>query len=190
MSAIQKRETGIAKGSVADMAYSQNTSIAESFLNVDVIFICDTSASMSSRDHDSQSRYERLLEALEHLQEQNPGQYAIINFSSLAFPVLGGKPQFLNGNTNMVKALELAKIADIEGITFFMISDGEPDNGPATLGIAQTFQNKIHTVFIGSESGSGREFLQKLSSLTGGDHRQIDQVRELEQTVKLMLPGN
>jgi Mg-chelatase subunit ChlD len=93
----------------------------------------------------------------------------------------GGVPVMRNGSTDMVAALKMLKMADATDIRLVLISDGEPNDEAGAFSEAAKFASKIDTIYIGPETGSGREFLRELSRLTGG----ISITNETEQLGKL-----
>lgn len=160
----------IAKGSLLDVANQNKTSLAETFIHADGVVIVDISGSMAQNDsRNGKSRYDVACQELLNLQKNFSGKIAIIYFhDNPAFCPTGilDRPQ---GGTNLAEALQMARIADsILGFKFFLISDGEPDNEDLALQIASTYQNPIHTIYVGAEMGRGRDFLQKLAHLKQG----------------------
>lgn len=181
--------TAIVVGSIADIAVRNNTTIAESFLNCELITIVDVSGSMEMRDsRDGQSRYHVALEELAKLQAGRPGKVAVIAFSDSAQFVPGGVPPMLGGSTNLAAALGFARIADSAQMRFVVISDGYPDDSRAALAEAATYQGRIDTVFIGPENDvEGRSFLQKLAAANGGQAVTADRAKELAATIETLL---
>lgn len=157
-------------GSIGAIAAQKNQSLAETFVSCDVIILVDTSGSMDSRDARSgSSRYDAACRELTQLQQTLPGKIAVFSFSSDTEFCPGGIPIFQSGGTNMAKALQTVKIADLPGMKFILISDGEPDEPGRTLSIAGTFQNRIDVIYVGPEDRpTGRKFLQELAAVTGG----------------------
>lgn len=183
--------TQITVGSIADLAQKSNTSIAESFLNADVIIIVDTSGSMDARDsRGGRSRYEVALEELARLQKQLPGKIAVVNFSSTVEFVPGGVPVFLSGGTDLTRALEFVRVAD-GLVQFVVISDGQPDNSVTALDTARRFKSKIDVVYVGPEDdyAGGRQFLEQLARASGGKFVTADRARELATAVGTLLLG-
>lgn len=181
--------TQIVAGSISAIAQQNNKSIAESFLSCDVIIIVDTSGSMSTKDsRGGKSRYTVACEELTALQKNLPGKIAVIGFSDNTEFFPGGLPHFQGGGTDMAGVLQFVKVADLPDMHFFLISDGEPDDKQKTLSIAQTFQNKIDTIYVGSESNpSGRDFLQRLARATGGQAVTAEAAKQLQATVGRLL---
>ena len=92
------------------------------------------------------------------------------------------------GNVLGTSALSFVKIADLPGMKFILISDGEPDDEGETLRIAKTFTNKIDVIFVGPESlPFGRDFLNRLAASTGGKSVTADRAKELAASVTQLL---
>src|SRR5690606_2654009 len=105
--------TAIVPGSLAAIAQRENRSIAESFLNVDLLAIVDVSGSMSIPDAPGGAkRYDYACSELAALQKQYPGRIAVIAFSGHAQLEPGGQPAYMGGDTDMCAALQTAKPAD------------------------------------------------------------------------------
>lgn len=181
----------IAIGSLADAAEKGGQSLAETFLGADAVVICDTSGSMSARDsRGGEKRYDVLLEELAHLQASQPGKLAVIAFSSSVSFCPGGQPPFLMGGTDLAGALKFSRVADVDGMKFFVISDGIPDNGEKALAEARQFKGAISCIYVGPEGGSGQKFLEKLAQAVGGRFATAEAVKELAATAeRLMLKG-
>jgi len=184
--------TAIIPGSLSAIAKQENKSIAETFVNADLIVIVDTSGSMASSDsRGGKSRYDVACEELAYLQSNHPGKIAILAFSSDVQFCRSGIPAYFGGGTDMAKALQFAKIADVPGMQFVLISDGEPDSPEQTLQIAATYKNKISTIYVGPEGyPHGRDFLNRLAAATGGQTITADRAKELKAKIEtLYLPG-
>jgi len=177
------------RGSLADQARQNNQSIAESFVSADVVVIVDTSGSMNARDsHDGQSRYDVACQELATLQQHMPGKLAVIAFSSATVFVPGGVPPLLGGGTDLAGALRFAHVADVPGMRFVVISDGEPDSAEAALREARKFTGRIDTVYVGPEAyPAGRKFLQELAAASGGQSVTADRATELAASIETLL---
>lgn len=184
-----KPNNAIVPGSLSAIAQQENRSIAESFLNVDLLCIVDMSGSMSTEDAPGhKARWLAACDELAALQRQYPGKIAVIAFSGHAELVPGGAPNLLGGDTDMVAALQAAKPADGLGIKIVLLSDGEPNDRDATLAAASKFKTHIDTIYIGPERESrGREFLQELARKTGGSYQKTAQPGMLAQPVAALL---
>lgn len=177
-------------GSLGDIAGRSGKSVAETFLSVDALVLVDTSHSMDIDDcPGGRRRYEVACEQLIRLQREIPGKVGVISWSSSAYFCPGGLPKAPFGSTNLAGALDFVKPADGCGIRMIVISDGEPDNQKAALDLAAKFQTKIDTIYCGPEMGSGKEFLIRLSLLTGGQavDNSVSDLGNLSKTVKALL---
>ncbi len=183
--------TAIVPGSLSAIAKAKGQSLAETFTNADAVIIIDTSGSMSVNDsRNGKSRYDVAIEELSRLQADLPGKLAIVGFSSEVAFFPSGYPTFFGGGTDMAKALQFTKVADVPGIRFILISDGLPADVEKTLSVARTYKNKIDTIFVGPENDfeGGRKFLQMLANASGGQTMTADCVKELASvTTKLLL---
>lgn len=169
MRKVNSSNQSIVAGSLGAVARKNGTSIAQGFMNVKAFVMVDVSGSMMAGDAgNGRSRYEVACEQLEHLQNQNPGEIAVAGFSDSANFSPSGVPVLSGGMTDMAKALKIMLMADNTDIRLVLISDGEPDDEAKTLKIASQFKSKIDTIFVGSETGMGREFLKRLAAATGG----------------------
>lgn len=182
----------IVAGSISSISQKSGKSLAETFMQADVIVIVDTSGSMNSFDsRGGLSRYEVACQELSMLQRSLPGKIAVIGFSDSTEFCPGGIPRMQGGGTDMAKALRFIKIADLPGIKFILISDGEPNEIEVTLQIAATFTNKIDVIYVGNESyPRGRDFLQKLAAATGGKSVTADRAAELAAGVMKLISSN
>ena len=181
--------TAITVGSIADLAAKSGTSLAESFISCDAVVIIDVSGSMGAHDsRGNKSRYDVALEELAALQEALPGKIGVIAFSDDAHFIPGGVPPFLGSGTDLTAALRFAKVADVPDMRFFVISDGEPDDERAAMAVAQTYSNRIDTIYVGPERHPrGRDFLARLAQATGGQNVTADRVMELADTIETLL---
>lgn len=179
----------IAPGSLADVAQAKQQSLAETFIGADVVIVIDTSGSMNARDaRGRQSRYEVALAELAQLQQSLPGKIAVINFSNEALFEPGGQPRYLGDGTNLAKALRLAKHADVAGVRFVVISDGEPDSESEALDVARQFTGRIDGIFVGPEyEHLGQSFLARLAAASGGHSVMAASAEGVAQHVQLLL---
>lgn len=180
----------IVTGSIAALAADSGKSIAESFLSADAVIIVDTSGSMATLDsRGGKSRYNIALEELAQLQAHMPGKLAVIAFSGDAIFCPGGQPPLLGSRTNLAGALRFAKVADVPGMHFVVISDGQPDDEREALAVAATYKAKIDTIFVGPENDwhGGQAFLQRLAAASGGQHVSADRAQELAATTERLL---
>jgi len=184
-----KTQMAVVPGSLADVAERAAHSIAESFVNCDTVIIVDSSGSMETRDaRGGRRRYDVALEELAALQKRLPGRLAIIAFSTTCHFVPTGIPPLLGGGTDLANALRFAKVADVAGMRFIVISDGEPDNEEEALAVATTYHGRIDTIYVGAESSPvGRDFLARLARAKGGATVTADRVDELADAAERLL---
>jgi len=182
-------KTQIVPGSLGAIAQQSGMSLAESFLNADIVILIDTSGSMHNadmRDGENLSRYAVACDELKKIQASLPGKIALLSFSSDVQFCPSGIPFDFGGMTELAKALRFAKMADVDGMRFIVISDGEPDSEADALSIAKTYKNKIDTIYIGPANGGGKKFLERLAQVSGGQDITIN-TKELASSVKLLL---
>ena len=180
--------TQLVLGSLSAIAQQSNQSIAETFINADVIIIVDTSGSMAECDSRSgRSRYEVAGDELKNLQAHLPGKLALLSFSDDVIFCPSGIPFNYGGGTDLAKALKFAKVADVTGMRFIVISDGQPQNEEGALKVARTYKNKIDTIYVGPEGGEGQAFLKRLAKASGGQGVTAAQVKQLDSTVQRLL---
>lgn len=178
----------IVAGSLSDVAQQESKPLAETLMHVKAILIVDTSASMTADDAPGgKSRHDAAADELRSLQESMPGKIGVVAFSSEVKLCPSGIPERFNGSTNMAKALKFVHNFDDTGIKFVVISDGEPDSESKTLQVAKTFKSPISCCYIGPEGGSGRRFLDKLASATGGTHIAAEEIGMLSKPVMQLL---
>lgn len=161
--------SAIVKGSLSNIARKNNQSLAESFLNADVIVLLDDSGSMSTNDApNGMTRKEAADKELKKLQANHPGKIALIAFADYPLFCPHGSVMPCGGSTDMVAALKFIKVADDCGLKLVLVSDGAPNDEQETLKVAATFKTAIQTIYIGREGGRGQDFLDKLANITGG----------------------
>lgn len=187
-----QQSNAIVTGSLSDVAKREDVSLAESFLSCDAIILCDVSGSMGAHDsRGGKTRYEVALEELAELQKRLPGKCAIIAFSDNTLFVPGGAPPLLGAGTNLAGALRFAQVADVPGMQFVVISDGQPDDPDKALAEAAKYKAHISTVYVGPEDDheSGRAFLQQLAARSGGQSVTADRAQELAAKTATLLLG-
>lgn len=180
---------GIVKGSLTDIAAAQGHSLAQTFVNAEVVVIVDTSGSMKTPDsRGRQQRYAVACEELAALQGSLPGKIAVLSFSDNTLFCPDGKPFEQGGSTDLAGALKFARVADVPDMRFIVISDGEPNDANAALKEAAKYQNRIDVIYVGPEAlPTGREFLTKLAAASGGQMVTADRAQNLlEATQKLL----
>lgn len=180
--------TALIVGSLSDIAQQNSKPLAETLMHMAAILIVDTSGSMMSDDAPNRkTRHDAAADELRRLQKDMPGKIGIVAFSSEVKLCPSGVPERFNGGTNMAKALKFVRDFDDTGIKFILISDGQPDSESKTLQVARTFKSPISCCYIGPEDGSGRRFLDKLASATGGQHIAAKEIGMLADPVTQLL---
>ena len=180
----------LVSGSLAQVSQQKGITLAESFLDCDVIIMVDTSGSMDTNDsRGGRTRYDIAVEELNNLQKSMPGKIAVISFSSSAEFNPAGIAQYQGCGTDVAGALKFVKVADqIEGMKFILVSDGQPNDEREALGVARTFKNHISCIYVGPEDyPSGREFLERLAAASGGKMMTADRAKELAASVTMLL---
>lgn len=177
------------QGSLAAVASASHKPLAETFINADLIVIVDTSGSMCVTDGTERTRYERACDELAKVQATMPGKIAVISFSDFVSFCPTGIPWNYGQGTDMKKALEFAKVADVPDMRFIVISDGQPDDEQAALTLAKTYTNKIDTIYIGPSGGEGEGFLRRLAKVSGGIAAKDFSAKQLSQSIAGLLGG-
>lgn len=182
-------KNAIVPGSLSAVAKRDGQSLAETFLNADAVIIVDTSGSMATDDsRGGRRRYDVALEELAALQQHMPGKIGVLAFSSTVQFCPGGQPPLLGGGTDLAGALRFAKVADVEGMRFVVISDGAPDDPDQAIAVARTFKVPISTIYVGPEAcPTGRDFLWQLAKASGGENVMADRVQELANKTQQLL---
>lgn len=193
MNGFALQNTTIVPGSLSAIAQASGQSLAETFVHCDAVVIVDTSGSMSYMDSlGGRSRYDVALDELTNLQAKLPGRIGVIAFSDQVQFCPGGQPVYFGGGTKLDRALDFARVADVDGIQFVVISDGQPDDKEKALSAAKTYRHRIDVVYVGPEGGSGQQFLAQLAQASGGKAVTAAQSVQLEAKVReiLALPGD
>lgn len=179
----------IVTGSMADVAARQNQSLAQTFVNAECVCLVDTSGSMATQDsRDGKSRYTVACEELAALQGAKPGRIAVLSFANLTMFCPDGKPYNQSGGTDLAEALRFARVADVPGIQFIVISDGQPDSTSAALAEAKQYKNKIDVIYVGPESQpGGRVFLTQLAQASGGSLVTADRAAGMAESAMRLL---
>lgn len=186
---MSKTNTAIVPGSLAQVAKSDNKSLAEAFINANVIALVDVSGSMQDCDsRGGQTRYAVACAELAQLQNANRGQIAIIAFSSHTVFVPTGVPPMLGGGTDLAGALRFARVADTGTVRFVVISDGQPDREDEALSEATRYRGRIDVIYVGPEDRpAGRDFLARLAAARAGVCVTADRAAELSGSVQRLL---
>lgn len=179
----------VIKGSIGAIAQRSNQSLAETFVNADAVVIVDTSGSMDSQDSTGgRARYDIACSELAALQDSLPGKIAVLSFSSDVIFCPSGIPFRYGGGTDLAKALRFAKLADLPGMRFILISDGQPDSESEALNVARTYKNKIDVIYVGPEiNPTGRNFLTRLANESGGQIITADRAQNLLNAAQTLL---
>jgi hypothetical protein len=176
-------------GSVSAVAAFGDVTLAQAFLNVELVAIVDVSGSMATADsRDGRTRYDVACEELARLQGECPGLVALVAFAGSARFVPHGIPPLLGGGTNLAGALRFASRVDGTNVTFCVVSDGWPDDAEGALSIARTFKDPISTIFVGPESDlAGQEFLLELARAARGTYQPDHRVSLLADKLRPLL---
>jgi Mg-chelatase subunit ChlD len=179
------RSITTAKGSIQDISERENMTVAETFMQAEVIIILDYSGSMNAHDaRDNQARIDVAAQELKALQEKMPGEIALICFADSVEFSPSGIPIPVGAGTDLTKALKFVKMADTIDVRFIVISDGEPNDERSALAVAKTFNNRIDTIFVGSvQYDHGKKFLIKLAAASGGEHVTAEKCLELSSGI-------
>lgn len=182
------------KGSLQSIANKAGITVAQAFVNCEVVVLLDVSASMNTEDDcltsvNTPSRYKKACNQLAKLQTENPGKVCLICFDDKQTFEPSGIARRPGNSTDIAGALSFVHKADNTGLKFIVISDGEPDDDEAAIAMAQQFRSKIHTIYIGPEGGYGADFLKRLSAATGGlfSNSGTAGIGQLSQTVQNLL---
>lgn len=187
--AALERQKSVIKGSLTQISKEQGQPLAASFLSADCVVLVDVSSSMEAQDAPGgKSRYDAACSELAALQNNMPGKIAVIAFSQQTVFCPNGIPLNMGGSTDLAGALKFSKVADVPDMRFVVISDGQPDSPSAALETAKDYQNRIDTIYVGSEiSPSGREFLIELAKRSGGKATTAACVKQLSTKVQMLL---
>jgi hypothetical protein len=180
----------IVKGSLASVAKQANQSVAQSFLDCQMLVLMDVSSSMCTHDAPGgKSRYAAGCNELARLQAENPGKVGVIAWSSSLMFCPSGVPDDLGGTTDLTRVLKFVQPADGLGIQIVIISDGEPDDTVEPLQLARQFQSKLHTIFIGPEGSPGEKFMRLLATTSGGQsvRQSTSELNSLHQPLQRLL---
>jgi len=184
-----ENEKSLVVGSMQHLANREGMSLAQTFMQAEVIILLDCSGSMGMRDaQDGMAREEVAEIELEKLQNAMPGKIALVCFADDVEFSPTGRPIHVGGSTHLNKGLRYIKQADEVDMRFIVISDGEPNSRSKALAIAKTFKNKIDTIFVGSVNrDGGRDFLIELARVSGGEHVTMEKCLELSAGIMGLL---
>ena len=173
------------------------STIALALMNAEAMVLVDCSGSMGAEDagpDSNRARYQMAQEALDNLQQAFPGKIAIVAFAGdQAGLVPDGVLPTPMGDTPMFRAMQeyYPKAISMKQ-KFVLISDGEPtDNASGCIELARQYQYPIHAIFVGSgrDINGGREFMQRLASISGGefDFVHVQKIHLLEKHIAGLL---
>lgn len=190
MTALTKHSS--IKGSLQSIANKSMITVAQAFVDCEVIVLMDSSASMTAEDAPGQSRWRKACNQLAKLQSENPGKVCLICFDDKQTFEPSGIARYPNGSTDIAGALSFVWKADDTGLKFVVISDGEPDDDEAAIAMARQFKSKISCIYIGPEGGYGARFLKRLSGVTGGQfsNSEVAGIGNLSNTVAGFLAAS
>ncbi len=189
----------IKPGSLVDEAGGTSAGpqeVALALMKAQMIVLCDISGSMSGRDagdpeEDAQlkTRHEAAQEALDALQERNPGQIAVAAFNDAGTGLVpsGVLPE-PSGGTPLLSALNnIYPKAIVGDKKFVVISDGQPtDDADGCIELAKDKGYPIYCIYVGpSGDEGGRDFMEKLAATSGGsfDFIHLSKIYLLEQKI-------
>jgi len=189
---ITKSQKNVTKGSIFDVASTSGIKPEEVLTDADVVVMLDLSSSMSHRQANGVTRFDKAKDALADIQKAFPGRCVLITFADRARMELGGVPSRPSGMTNVYAALEVAKQFDGLDTKFYLISDGEPNctSKEEIFAAAEEFTDPINCIFIGEDHDrAGQQFMSQLAALTGGKNTGRVEPALLGQTIKLLITG-
>jgi len=164
----------IVTGSTADLAQKANISLAEAFMEVEVMVVLDVSYSMKADDAPgNKTREQYAQEQLTTLQQRYAGKVGLIAFADRAAYLPGGYVENvgLGSSTAISAGLQEAMGSSQALIPIFLITDGEPnyDDEEKTIKLAQELPGPLHCIYVGPEGGEGYFFLQRLGKAAGAE---------------------
>ncbi len=185
--------TAVVPGSLSSVAQANGISLAQAFLDCEIMAVVDVSGSMLSRDgRGGKTRWEVAQDELTKLQGSHPGKVGLIAFSDRAefqpggmLPTVG----MLGGSTDLAGALRYASIVD-GTVRYVVISDGWPDDEADALSVAAGMQSDIDCIYTGPEGDrSGAEFLVRLARRKGGRFVRASSADLLADRIAALLPA-
>ncbi len=181
-----------AKGSIQAIA-ANSGSTALALLKAKLILLCDRSGSMDTSDGMlGKKRYEVEDRVVADLQAKYPGQIVVVAFADSAILCLNGELPYPDGNSTVISnALELAAKMMRGDMRAILLTDGEPtgDSEDRIFQAARSLSGRLDIVYIGSDHGPGRSFLQQLAVVTSGTFQKnkLDDPKLLENTIETLL---
>ena len=178
------------QGSQLDYAQKTGITLAESFLDLEMVILLDVSGSMETKDAPGgKTRSEAAQEALTTIQGNNPGKVGLVCFADYTSYCSDGRIADCGSGTMLEKGLRELRELDDLGIKLVVVCDGEPLDKQKALNEAKKFSSPLNAIFIGPEDDlyGGRAFLQRLVDLSGGQFIQSDAPGMLQDGVERLL---
>lgn len=163
----------VVPGSLSAVAEQNGTSLADAFMNCEIMAVVDISGSMNAQDsRGGKSRWLVASEELAKLQAAHPGKAGLMAFSDRTEFVPGGllpPVGLLGGGTDLAGALKFAKVVD-GAVRLVVVSDGQPDSESESLQAAAELVSEISCIYTGPEEAysGGADFLRRLAKRKGG----------------------
>jgi Mg-chelatase subunit ChlD len=138
------------------------------------VLMIDTSGSMGeplSYDRDTNQsvrKIDRLREVVDQVRAQCPAE--MVGFGAETGIV--SEISEPGGSTPLTEALEIAATNQFTHLV--VISDGCPNSTQTALEVAQRYNFKIDTCYIGTAGDYGEEFMKELAQQCGGTHQRGD----------------
>lgn len=182
----------IATGSVLDHAKRLNADLATSFLDVELILLCDRSGSMTGRDAaQGKARYQVEDEIVKDLQRRHEGKILLASFSDYATIHVNGILPEPNGGTAMLDGLKKVLPYCVDDMRVILISDGEPSDReePIINFAVKNLYGRLDTMFAGPKGSSGEAFLKRLARACNGTTQTnvLNQTHLLTERVNQLL---
>lgn len=179
----------VATGSLTDqMQLGEAANLAEAFLNVKLILLCDRSGSMYIPDaFEGKRRYEVEDGIVRRLQSEHPCQVLLASFTSGAKLHPNGILPKPNGGTQMLDGLKLIRDFCISDVKCCLVSDGEPEETEESIMafVKQHFAGRLDTAFAGPEGSRGAELMRRIAEAAGGKWSVDALTKPAELTAKL-----
>jgi hypothetical protein len=182
------------KGSIQDVA-NQYGGTALALLKARMILLCDRSGSMTIADAmHGKKRYEVEDRVINDLQSENPGQIIIIAFAESAILCVNGELPYPDGDATVFSnAFQLAAKLIQRDMRVVLLTDGEAtDPKDVIFNSVKPLRGRLDIVYIGSDHGAGRGFLEELAKSVSGTYQRnkLEAAHLLDTLEKLLLkPG-
>lgn len=190
--------TMIATGSVLDHARRMNSDLATSFLDVQLIILCDRSGSMLLNDVQAiefgskkQTRYEVEDKLVSNLQARHQGKILLASFASYGLVHPNGVLPDPSGETKMIDGLKAILPYAVGDMRVILISDGAPHEAESQIiSFAMShYMGKLDTMYAGPQGDPGELFLKRLAAACMGNHQTniLNQPELLSRRVDFLL---